>query len=84
MLATEYGDRRVFAIQRVNTVGRGGYFGEIALLHDVPRTASVRGLSEVRLQKLDSAPFIAAVTGNVASSKAAAAVVGSRVGFRIA
>jgi predicted MFS family arabinose efflux permease len=70
--------------KRVNTVGRGGYFGEIALLHDVPRTASVRALSEVRLQKLESAPFIAAVTGNVASTQAAAAVIGSRVGFRIA
>jgi predicted MFS family arabinose efflux permease len=69
---------------RVNTIGRGGYFGEIALLHDVPRTASVRALSEVQLQRLDSAPFIAAVTGSVASSQAAAAVVGSRVGFRIA
>lgn len=69
---------------RVNAVGAGGYFGEIALLHDVPRTASVRALSDVRLLELDSASFIAAVTGNVASSKAAAAVVGSRVGFRMA
>jgi predicted MFS family arabinose efflux permease len=70
--------------KRVNMIGRGGYFGEIALLHDVPRTASVRALSEVQLRRLDSAPFIAAVTGSVASSQAAAAVVGSRVGFRIA
>ena len=66
---------------RVNTIGPRGYLGEIALLHDVPRTASVRALSEVRLQRLSSDPFLAAVTGNVASSQAAAAIVGSRLGF---
>jgi len=68
----------------VNTIGPGGYFGEIALLHDVPRTASVVARSDVRLYRLDSAPFVNAVTGNTTSSQAAAAVMGSRLGFRTA
>src|SRR5262249_40907436 len=68
----------------VNTLTRGSYFGEIALLHNVPRTASVRARSDVQLRRLESATFVAAVTGNVASSQAATAVVGSRLGYRIA
>ena len=68
--------------EHVRTLGAGGYFGEIALLRDVPRTATVRTLTDVRLQRLDRAPFIGTVTGNATSSDAADAVVGSRLGLR--
>ncbi len=68
--------------EHVRTLGPGAYFGEIALLRDVPRTATVRTLTDVRLQRLDRAPFIGTVTGNTMSSDAADAVVGSRLGLR--
>ena len=42
---------------RVRTVGRGGYVGEMALLFDVPRTATVRALTPVRAFRLDREGF---------------------------
>jgi CRP-like cAMP-binding protein len=44
-------------------LGPGDWFGELALLHDVPRTASVRSLSEARFVLLSREAFLAAVTG---------------------
>jgi len=42
---------------RVRTMGPGSHFGEIALLLDTPRTASVRALTPVRTFRLDRAGF---------------------------
>lgn len=46
--------------QVVRTLGPGGAVGEIALLHDIPRTASVRAKSAVRAFSLSRDDFLAA------------------------
>jgi MFS family permease len=67
------GDRR-------QTLRAGDYFGEIALLRDVPRTATVAALSQLDLLTIEREDFIAAVTGHPESAEAAHAVVASRLG----
>jgi MFS family permease len=61
------------------TLGPGAFFGEIALLRDVPRTATVRALEETELVTLERDDFVAAVTGYAPSAAAADAVVGARL-----
>ncbi len=60
-------------------LGPGDFFGEIALLRDVPRTATVRALDELRLFALERDVFIAAVTGYAPSKEAADSVVAERL-----
>ena len=60
--------------------GPGESFGEIALLHDVPRTATVRTTVPTRLLKLEREQFITAVTGHRRSNQQASTVVESRWG----
>jgi MFS family permease len=63
----------------VATQGPGGYFGEIALLKDVPRTATVTAETPVVLYALDREDFLATVTGHSPSAKAAETVISSRL-----
>jgi len=66
----------------VNTLEEGDSFGEIALLRDVPRTATVSTLLESTLVVLHRDDFLAAVTGYAPSLSSAEAVVGLRLGAR--
>lgn len=47
----------------IRTQGSGEFFGEIALLHDLPRTATVTASTDLELVSLDRAAFLRALTG---------------------
>jgi MFS family permease len=63
----------------LSTLGPGGYFGEIALLRDVPRTASVHAVEPTELLALDRSDFLGAVAGYEPSATEADTVVRSRL-----
>jgi MFS family permease len=81
----EPGDR--FYVVRSGTVsilgrtfGPGEGFGEIALLRDVPRTATALAVTDVELVALERDPFVAAVTGHAPSAATADTVIAARLG----
>ena len=55
----------------VRTLGRGDGFGEIALLVDVARTATVTARGSGTLYRVEREPFLVAVTGHDSSRDAA-------------
>jgi MFS family permease len=65
----------------VETLGRGSCFGEIALLRDQPRTATVRASADanMRVSVLQRTTYLTAVTGYPASSTAGEEVVTARL-----
>jgi CRP-like cAMP-binding protein len=67
-------------IDDLHKTARGtDYFGEIALLRDVPRTATVTARVDSHLYALQRADFLAAVTGHSAAHTAGQAVVDARL-----
>lgn len=65
----------------VATLGRGDCFGEIALLRDQPRTATVRASADanMRVSVLQRNTYLTAVTGYPASSAAGQEAVTARL-----
>jgi MFS family permease len=63
----------------LSRLGPGDYFGEISLLRDVPRTATVTTRTPVVLYALDREDFLAAVTGHPQAAEAAETVMSARI-----
>jgi len=61
--------------EHIRSMTRGQGFGEIALISDVPRTATVTAVTDVELLEIERTPFLTAVTGHDASRHAALSVV---------
>jgi MFS family permease len=73
------GELDISAEGRHKTVHQADYFGEIALLRDVPRTATVKALADTELYALQREDFLAVVTGHRAAHAAAHAVADERL-----
>jgi MFS family permease len=82
MTAGEPGDEfyaiaegEVEIVEYGRTQGPGTGFGEIALLADVPRTATIRALTDLELWSLDRRSFVAAVNSHGDVTSLADAVI---------
>ena len=64
---------------RMNTLGRGEGFGEIALLHGVPRNATVATLTAAKLYALEKEPFLEVLTGHPTARTKAHAIAVERM-----
>jgi MFS family permease len=65
--------------REIRRLGPGDGFGEIALIRDVPRTATVTAVDEVSLLDIGREPFIEALGGQPRSRTIAAGLVDDRL-----
>lgn len=65
--------------KRVRGLGPGDSFGEIALIRDTPRTATVMARTTMEMSSLTRTHFVPAVSGYGASAEETDAVVGDRL-----
>ena len=65
--------------ERLSVMETGDCFGEIALLRDVPRTASVVATADAVLEVLDRDDFLAAVGADPATAARADLLVRTRL-----
>jgi cAMP-dependent protein kinase regulator len=65
---------------RVNTLKPGDHFGEVALLRDVPRTATVRALTAGKVMALSKQNFIAGVAADLGLSSSLERLASERTG----
>ncbi len=63
----------------LRTESAGDFFGEIGLLRDVPRTATVTAVTDTELFALERHDFLTAVTGVGEARQAAEEVVSRRL-----
>jgi MFS family permease len=75
-----HGDLEVAAPGVHATAREGDYFGEIALIRDVPRTATITALADSQLYAMDRNDFLAAVTSHSGVRAAGEVVVEQRHG----
>jgi MFS family permease len=73
------GELDIDADGRHTTAYEADYFGEIALLRDVPRTATVKAAVDSKLYVLQRADFLSAVTGQSAARAAGEAIAETRL-----
>jgi MFS family permease len=65
--------------EHVRSQSRGEGFGEIALLRDSPRTATITAVTPIKLVAIDRDAFLSAVTGHPGSAEAAEGIVSARL-----
>ena len=73
------GELDIDAGGRHTTAHEADYFGEIALLRDVPRTATVKAAVDSNLYALRRADFLSAITGHSAARAAGEAIAETRL-----
>jgi hypothetical protein len=61
--------------RRLRTLSRADGFGEIALIREVPRTATVTAQSDTLLYVLEKDPFVLSVTGHASTASAATSII---------